>query len=129
LRAYAGRGERRASLQLTVEDHEIDAFNPFPDPMRLEIGDVFDLHAFRPREVQRVVEEYLSEAHKAGFSVVRIVHGKGKGVQREIVRAVLARTPFVSDWMDAPPEAGGWGATIARFSPKEHVSKNSARAS
>jgi dsDNA-specific endonuclease/ATPase MutS2 len=76
---------------------------------------VFDLHSIPPREVRAVVEEYLREARQRGFRVVRIIHGKGVGVQRETVRAVLARTPFVEHFADAPPEAGGWGATVARF--------------
>jgi dsDNA-specific endonuclease/ATPase MutS2 len=92
---------------------------PFPDPVVIEITDVFDLHTVSPREVKAVVEEYLHQAHLLGFPVVRIIHGKGIGVQREIVRGVLARTSFVSDWTDAPPGAGGSGATIVRFSPTE----------
>jgi dsDNA-specific endonuclease/ATPase MutS2 len=83
--------------------------------VRLEIGDVFDLHTIRPREVSAVVEEYLREARGKGFRSVRIIHGKGVGVQREIVRTVLARTDFVEHFSDAPPEAGGWGATVARL--------------
>lgn len=62
------------------------------------------------------MEEYLREAHRKGFPVVRIIHGKGIGVQREIVRSILARTSFVEEWSDAPPDAGGLGATIVRFS-------------
>jgi dsDNA-specific endonuclease/ATPase MutS2 len=98
------------------EEEEIDPFDPFPEPVRLEITDVFDLHSIPPREVRAVVEEYLREAHRMGFRDVRIIHGKGVGVQRETVRAVLARTPFVEHFADAPPEAGGWGATVARLS-------------
>ena len=94
-------------------DDEIDPFDPFPEPVRLEVGDVFDLHSIPPREVRAVVEEYLREARRKGFHVVRIIHGKGVGVQREIVRRVLAGTPFVERFTDAPPDAGGWGATIA----------------
>src|SRR4030095_10280617 len=86
--------------------------DPFPEPVVIEITDVFDLHTIPPRDVQAVVEEYLREAHRKGFPVVRIIHGKGIGVQREMVRAILARTDFVLDWTDAPPEAGGLGATI-----------------
>lgn len=97
-------------------DEETDPFDPFPEPVRLEIGDVFDLHTIAPRDVKRVVEEYLREARAAGYRSVRIIHGKGKGVQRETVRAVLARTPFVESWTDAPPQAGGWGATVAHLS-------------
>ena len=96
--------------------NDIDDMNPFPEPVEIEITDVFDLHTIPPREVKPVVEEYLREAHRKGFRVVRIIHGKGVGVQRETVRAILAHTPFVEDWTDAPPDAGGLGATIVRFS-------------
>jgi dsDNA-specific endonuclease/ATPase MutS2 len=98
------------------EESDVDPFDPFPEPVRLEIGDVFDLHSIPPREVRAVVEEYLREAHGRGLRRVRIIHGKGVGVQREVVRSVLARTPFVEHFADAPPEAGGWGATVARLS-------------
>ncbi len=87
--------------------------NSDPEPVRIPVGDVFDLHSVPPRDVKGVVEEYLVEAHAAGFKAIRIVHGRGIGVQREMVRAVLSRTPFVADFGDAPAEAGGWGATIA----------------
>jgi len=86
--------------------------NFFPDPVEIEITDVFDLHTIPPRDVKRVVQEYLEIAREKGFRVVRIIHGKGIGVQREMVRTILARTDFVLDWTDAPPEAGGLGATI-----------------
>src|ERR1700704_4425368 len=92
-----------------------DYFDPFPEPVQIEITDIFDLHTIPPRDVKPVVEEYLREAHRKGFRVVRIIHGKGIGVQREIVRSILARTSFVEDWTDAPPEAGGLGATLARL--------------
>jgi len=93
-----------------------DYLDPFPEPVEIEITDIFDLHTIPPREVKPVVEEYLREAHRKGFPVVRIIHGKGIGVQREIVRSILARTSFVADWTDAPPDACGLGATIVRFS-------------
>jgi dsDNA-specific endonuclease/ATPase MutS2 len=94
---------------------DMDPDNPFPEPVEIEIIDIFDLHTIPPRDVKRVVEEYLRLAHEKGFKCVRIIHGKGIGVQRETVRKILARTPFVADWTDAPPDAGGLGATIARF--------------
>jgi dsDNA-specific endonuclease/ATPase MutS2 len=97
------------------DNAEVDHDDPFPDPVEIEITDVFDLHTIQPRDVKRVVEEYLLQAHERGFSSVRIIHGKGIGVQREMVRTILARTRFVLDWTDAPPEAGGLGATIARL--------------
>ena len=100
------------------DERDVDPFDPFPEPVRLEIRDVFDLHTVAPRDVKRVVEEYLSEARLKGFRSVRIIHGKGVGVQREMVRSILARTPFVVDWTDALAEAGGWGATIVRLSPE-----------
>ncbi|HEV8369670.1 MAG TPA: Smr/MutS family protein [Pyrinomonadaceae bacterium] len=96
-------------------DDSLDPDNPFPDPIEIEITDVFDLHTIQPREVKAVVQEYLEQAHDKGFRSVRIIHGKGVGLQREMVRSILAKTPFVIDWTDAPPEAGGWGATIVRM--------------
>lgn len=93
----------------------IEADNPFPESVEIEITDVFDLHTIPPRDVKAVVEEYLRLAHNKGFKVVRIIHGKGIGVQRETVRSILARTEFVIDWTDAPPQAGGLGATIVRL--------------
>jgi dsDNA-specific endonuclease/ATPase MutS2 len=82
------------------------------EPVRIPITDVFDLHTVPPRDVTAVVEEYLLEAHRLGFKALRIIHGRGIGVQREIVRSVLARTSFVAEFRDAPAEAGGWGATV-----------------
>jgi len=82
------------------------------EPVRIPITDVFDLHSVPPRDVEGVVQEYLLEARSAGFKALRIIHGRGIGVQREIVRAVLGRTQFVAGFGDAPAEAGGWGATI-----------------
>jgi dsDNA-specific endonuclease/ATPase MutS2 len=89
--------------------------DPFDEPVRLEIRDVIDLHTIPPKQVKAVVAEYLIEARAQGFRFVRIIHGKGIGVQREIVRKVLARTSFVLSYCDAPPEAGGLGATIAEL--------------
>jgi dsDNA-specific endonuclease/ATPase MutS2 len=86
--------------------------SPDSEPIRIPITDVFDLHSVPPRDVEGVVEEYLLEAHAAGFKALRIIHGRGIGVQREVVRAVLGRSPLVADFRDAPAEAGGWGATV-----------------
>jgi hypothetical protein len=127
LRKIFGSAEAtRADLRVEEEDEDrqLDLFDPFPEPVRLEITDVFDLHSIPPRDVRAVVEEYLREAHRMGFRQVRIIHGKGVGVQRETVRRILARTPFVLHFSDAPPEAGGWGATIARLGPfEDHAAK------
>jgi dsDNA-specific endonuclease/ATPase MutS2 len=86
--------------------------DPFPDPIRIPIEDVLDLHTISPRDVKSVVEEYLWEANRMGFKALRIIHGRGIGVQRELVRSLLATTPFVRSFADAPAEAGGWGATV-----------------
>ena len=89
------------------------------EPFRIPVSDVFDLHSVPPRDVEGVVEEYLSEAHKLGLTALRIIHGRGIGVQRETVRRVLARTPFVQSFCDAPLEAGGWGATVITLNAAE----------
>lgn len=101
---------------MSHDENLSDPDNPFPEPVTIPITDVFDLHTIQPRDVKLVVEEYLSEARRLGFRQVRIIHGKGIGVQREMVHAILGRTPFVVDWTDAPAEAGGWGATIVSLS-------------
>jgi len=75
---------------------------PLEDPIRISITDVFDLHTVSPRDVEAVVEEYLEEAHRLGFKALRIIHGRGIGVQREIVRSMLTKHPDVSSFFDAP---------------------------
>ena len=96
------------------EDDEEEDF-PGLDPVELPITDVLDLHSFRPAEVPDVVREYLDAAYEKGFRELRIVHGKGIGVQRQTVRTLLSRDPRVEDFGDAPLEAGGWGATWVRM--------------
>ena len=96
-------------------DEATDPFNPFPEPVVIEFTDVLDLHYLPPRQVKPVVEEFLATAYARGYRHVRIIHGKGVGVQRELVRSILARTPAVVHFSDAPPEAGGWGATVAEL--------------
>lgn len=86
-------------------------------PVEIPIEDVLDLHPFRPSETAMVVADYLEEAQRRGFPLVRLIHGRGTGVQRAIVRGVLGRSPRVAGFADAPPEAGGWGATVARLRP------------
>ena len=113
------RSAEHESAAAEEDDSELDLFNPFPEPIAVEIRDVIDLHTIPPKDVKRIVEEYLREAVRLNFRSVRIIHGKGIGVQREMVRTILARTPFVLDWTDAPPEAGGLGATIVHLANKE----------
>ncbi len=85
------------------------------EAVEIPITDVFDLHSVPPRDVEGALEAYLEQAREQGFTAVRIVHGRGAGVQREIVRSVLSRTPFVARFSDAPEEAGGWGATVVEL--------------
>lgn len=116
LRRFFGAGSQTASPTTDIVDESsVDPYNPFPELVEIEIKDVIDLHTIPPRDVSRVVEEYLKQTHEKGLPVVRIIHGKGIGVQRTLVHAILERTPFVIDWTDAPPEAGGLGATIVRL--------------
>ncbi|MFN0168096.1 MAG: Smr/MutS family protein [Bryobacteraceae bacterium] len=82
------------------------------EPVRIPVTGVFDLHTIPARDVKAAVEAYLEEAQRLGMTALRIIHGRGIGVQREMVRSVLARADFVADYGDAPAEAGGWGATI-----------------
>ena len=87
----------------------------FPEFVEFPLEDVLDLHSFPPKEIKSLVEDYLLDAYEAGFPEVRIIHGKGIGVQRELVRSVASRNPYVESVFQAPEEAGGWGATIVRF--------------
>lgn len=90
--------------------------NPFDGVVEIEITDSFDLHSFKPSEVKLATEAYLAEAKRKRFRQVRIIHGKGIGVQREIVRKVLESTDFVESFKTADEFSGSWGATIAKLS-------------
>jgi DNA-nicking Smr family endonuclease len=96
------------------EDGDEDFF-PGLDPVELPVTDVLDLHSFRPAEVPDLVREYLDAAYEKGLRELRIVHGKGIGVQRQTVRTLLSRDVRVEAFGDAPLEAGGWGATWVRM--------------
>ena len=97
---------------MSADDHD-----DRPEEVVVPIEDHLDLHVFRPRDVRSVVETYLEEALLAGFREVRLIHGRGVGVQREIVRSLLTRHAGVAGFADAPPERGGWGATVVRLAP------------
>ena len=89
--------------------------SPFSEVVEIELTDVLDLHTIPPRDVRRVVAAYLLEAQRRGWRSVRLIHGRGIGIQRENVRSILAQTPFVAAFTDAPPSGGGWGATVAHL--------------
>ena len=81
--------------------------------VQIPIEDWIDLHTFSPKEIPSLLEEYLLECQEKGFREVRIIHGKGKGVQMNIVHSLLKKNPLVESFRPATPEAGSWGATIA----------------
>ena len=82
------------------------------EAVEIPIEDTFDLHPFRPSEIKDVARDYLFEAHARGFRQVRLIHGRGIGVQRERIRALLVTLPFVEEFLDADPSGGGWGSTV-----------------
>ncbi len=93
-----------------------DLEKPFGEFVELEITDTIDLHSFQPSEVRAVVEAYLEEVRKKGFETVRIIHGKGIGVQREIVRKLLSEMDYVKSFKNGDEfSGGGSGATIVKF--------------
>jgi hypothetical protein len=109
----AGRaaGEPDAPAEGEEEDEDVE-FDP-AEAVVLPIQDSIDLHPFAPRDLPQVVSDYLEAAHARGYRELRLIHGRGIGVQRERVRSLLSKHPLVSDFRDAPPERGGWGATLA----------------
>jgi DNA-nicking Smr family endonuclease len=95
-----------------TEEPSESSDSPFGEAVAVPIEDFIDLHAFQPKDIPSVVEEYLAECIKADLREVRIIHGKGAGVQKKIVRSILEKHPAVLSFRDAAPEAGGWGATF-----------------
>ena len=93
--------------------------SPFREPVVLPIEDSIDLHAFSPKEIPSVVEEYIQECVRAGIYEVRIIHGKGTGALRRTVHAALERMPEVASFELAGGDAGGWGATVVALQPRD----------
>jgi len=87
------------------------------EPVKIPIEDVLDLHTFQPRDIPDLLDNYFSECVKAGIHSVRVIHGKGTGVQKKQVHRILKRHALVINFREAPPEAGGWGATLVELSP------------
>ena len=110
-RWFGGRAEPVAAADVDVEVADPDAVVTVP------ITDELDLHTFRPAETASVVDEYLHEARALGLRRVRIIHGKGKGVQREIVHGVLRRHAAVAHFALADQRSGSWGATLVDLHP------------
>jgi hypothetical protein len=98
-------------------DFDGETVEPDPKtPVELPVEDFIDLHPFPPRDIPDIVNDYLEAAHAKGFREVRLIHGRGVGVQRERVRSTLAKHPLVASFSDATADRGGWGATIAFLS-------------
>jgi dsDNA-specific endonuclease/ATPase MutS2 len=93
------------------DEEDEEDFSPGLEPVELPVTDVLDLHSFRPAEVPDVVREYLDAAYEKGYRELRIIHGKGIGVQRQTVRTLLSRDSRVEAFGDA----GSWGATWVRM--------------
>ena len=91
-------------------------------PVKIDIEDVLDLHTFKPSDVPDLMEDYIIECVKAGIFSLRIIHGKGKGVQKKRVQKLLKNNPKVASFQDAPPEAGGWGATLVELKKNSELS-------
>jgi len=93
-------------------------------PVRLPIEDSLDLHPFAPQDIPEVVAAYLEAARDAGLTEVRLIHGRGRGVQRARVLALLARLPWVAEAHEAPPGRGGWGATVVVLGARAAPARN-----
>jgi DNA-nicking Smr family endonuclease len=87
-------------------------------PVKIKVEDIIDLHTFKPKEVPDLLNDYFTACMEANIYSVRIVHGKGHGVLKKRVRGLLEKNPFVLAFKDAPPEAGGWGATLVELKKK-----------
>jgi DNA-nicking Smr family endonuclease len=87
---------------------------------QIPIEGVLDLHTFNPRDIKSVVEEYVTAAWERGFREVRLIHGRGRGIQRGIVQQALERHPLVVEFWDAPESH--LGATVARLREADDVS-------
>ncbi len=98
-----------------MKERTEDAAEGRVDTVEFEITDVLDLHSFPPSEVKDLVRDYLDLAYDQGLRKLRIIHGKGRGVQRRTVRTLLERDPRVVTFGDPPGESGGWGATYVEL--------------
>ncbi len=88
-------------------------------PVAIPIEETLDLHSFAPADIPSLVEEYLAAARAAGLAEVRLIHGRGRGIQKARVQSLLRRLPGVAAAREAPADRGGWGATVVTLAPPE----------
>ena len=84
----------------------------------MPIEDILDLHTFRPKDLPDLLVDYFEVCIDHGIYSVRIVHGKGRGILKKRVQELLKKNSMVKTFQDAPPEAGGWGATLVELKSK-----------
>ncbi len=99
-------------VEMNSQDNDFD--NPeewFGEPIEIPITDELDLHTFRPEEVKNLLDDYFEACLEKRIYSVRIIHGKGKGILKKRVQSILSSHRLVKRYSDAPPNAGGWGAT------------------
>ncbi|HLL21577.1 MAG TPA: Smr/MutS family protein [Kofleriaceae bacterium] len=106
---------RRPAVLADADDDDEDQPDGEIDPAAPALTDELDLHTFQPRDCADLVDEYLHAAHAAGFSTVRIIHGKGKGTLRRIVHGVLDKHPLVTRYQLGDQRSGSWGATVVEL--------------
>ncbi len=110
----------RASLEVrtlskTIERHGLNRDIIAVEPVHIPISDILDLHTFQPREIPDLLMDYFSACVEADIFSVRIIHGKGTGILKKRIHGLLKRNPMIKSFTDAPPEAGGWGATLVEL--------------
>ncbi|HXI14472.1 MAG TPA: Smr/MutS family protein [Thermoanaerobaculia bacterium] len=101
------------NVELRLEASKMD------EPVEIPIEDFIDLHPFRPADIRDVALEYLCEARKKGYRQVRLIHGKGAGVQRRVIRSLLDSLGWIERFEDADFSGGSWGATLAWLTPPD----------
>lgn len=88
------------------------------EPVVVPIDGTLDLHTFNPKELPSLLTEYISACREEGIYHLRIIHGKGKGIQRARVQSLLSKNLLVGSYGDAPAGSGGWGATVVELKPR-----------
>lgn len=118
-RAHTGGGPRGEERNTPGPRGTHPPESPGDEAIELPIDGVLDLHTFPAREAKDLVPDYLAECRRRGILHVRIIHGKGTGTLRRVVRSILEREPAVVSFGTAGGSGGGWGATLVELSPPD----------